>query len=189
MRIIDNFLPEEDFKRLQDFVLSREMPWFYSDYVSLDLGHGITDPNAQETFGFNHDCYDRSHQLRTPVLEHMAPMIKRITELDGSDIQIQRIRLSLKTLKAGFTKDNYNLPHVDLLTPHKSLIFYVNDSDGDTFIFNEYNHNGEFYDTFTVKDRVSPKANRALIIDGSQYHTASNPIETTRRVILNVNYV
>ena len=36
---------------------------------------------------------------------------------------------------------------------------------------------------------VDPKANRLLIINGLQYHTASNPINAKRRVIFNVNTV
>jgi hypothetical protein len=105
---------------------------------------------------------------------------------------IIRSRASMKSPKIGFTTDNYNLPHVDYMVPHESLIFYINDTDGDTRIFNErYTPTGKDtgikFDTFTTQTRVTPKANRLVWIDGLQYHTASNPIECGRRVIININ--
>jgi len=40
---------------------------------------------------------------------------------------------------------------------------------------------------FTVKQTVTPKANRLVMFDGMQYHTAGVPVNTERRVILNIN--
>ena len=43
-------------------------------------------------------------------------------------------------------------------------------------------------DKFTVKDRITPKPNRLLVFDGLDYHTASNPINSDTRFIININY-
>ena len=46
-----------------------------------------------------------------------------------------RIRLGLFTQNAA--AGPYHNPHVDFYLPHQNALYYVNDSDGDTFIFNE----------------------------------------------------
>ena len=91
--------------------------------------------------------------------------------------------------KVGFSKDNYNLPHVDYYFPHTTIIYYLNDSDGDTRMFQEfYSDSGIERSDFIVKELVKPKANRLLIFDGLQYHTASNPFDFSRRVVININF-
>ena len=89
----------------------------------------------------------------------------------------------------GWNHQVYNLPHIDYNFPHKTVIFYLNDSDGPTWIFNEKFNGPEEPTKFTVGEKVDPKENRMILLDGLQYHTASNPINSDRRVILNVNYV
>ena len=34
-------------------------------------------------------------------------------------------------------RDDVDSPHVDLIVPHFVMLYYVNDSDGDTLIYNE----------------------------------------------------
>lgn len=188
MQIIDNFLAENDFKELQSYIMSPKFPWYWSEYVSVQPEHlkFIKDPMAQETSGFNHECYGKIEN--SEAYPKMFALIKRIYEINGPTTKIFRIRMSMKTPKRGFTKDNYNIPHTDYDFPHKSFIYYINESDGDTFIFNEYGY-AKVFETHTVKERVSPKPNRALIIDGAQFHTASNPQECDTRVIININYI
>lgn len=188
--IIDNFLSDEDYLKVKKAVFSPSLAWLYGDKVSYgDFPHGITDPMAIETFGFNRDIYNAENQYSdADALEFMSPVIKRIVEINGPQTQITRIRFSMKFYKHGFKDGNYNLPHVDYGYPHKSLIMYMNETDGDTYIFNEV-YNGQLKTTFTVKERIPPKENRAVIIDGFQYHTASNPLQHDVRLIININYV
>ena len=35
MKIIDNFLPEYQFKQLQSFVFGGDWQWFYNDYICV----------------------------------------------------------------------------------------------------------------------------------------------------------
>ena len=60
MQVIDNYLPEHEFRQMQNNVLAYEFPWFYQQHVSLPPEDGglITDPNAVETFGYSHTVYD-----------------------------------------------------------------------------------------------------------------------------------
>ena len=188
MQVIDNYLPADQFKFLQDNVLAYEFPWFYQQHVSLppEDGNLITDPNAVETFGYSHTVYDAETNYRG-YFEMFEPLLYKLKQ-DIPTIKFTRIRLSMKTYKKGFTRENYNLPHVDYTSPHKTLIYYINTSDGPTWVFNEKFTGFPEPTQYTVKDKIDPVENRMLFIDGLQYHTASNPIDNDRRVIVNINY-
>ena len=36
MEVIDNFLPFDDFLRIQNAMLGNEFPWYYNDYIAYD---------------------------------------------------------------------------------------------------------------------------------------------------------
>lgn len=188
--IIDNFLPPEQFAKLQEAVFKiGNFPWFYVESASLKPeDNDVVDKFAVETDGFYHILYD----IDTNNKSHKSiEFIDFYKELDATlgirDDEILRSRMSLKFPKVGFTKDNYNLPHIDFPKPHKTIIYYLNDSDGDTILFDQHWSNYNASTEFTIKERVTPKANRLLLIDGLQYHTASNPIDSKIRIILNIN--
>ncbi len=192
MKIIDDFLSELQFKELNDSVMSHRFPWFYIESVSLppEDRHFITDQQAMETDGFSHILFDRetdTTSFANTLFESFYNQIQK--DLGYNKDHIIRSRLSLKLPKIGFTKENYNLPHVDYYYPHDTMIYYLNDSDGDTRMFNEiYTEGSEEYNSFTVDQLVTPKANRLVLFDGLKYHTASNPFLASRRVVLNLNF-
>lgn len=69
-------------------------------------------------------------------------------------------------------------PHVDLNFPHTSLIYYVNDADGDTVFYdNDYK---------TIVNQVTPKKGRCVIFDGLIPHGAGIP-KLGPRCIANFN--
>jgi hypothetical protein len=188
--IIENFLNQEDYKVIKHLMVGPLLRWYYSPYVSLGThDHGIKDTMAIDTFGFNIDIFNKELQYGdNTVLPTLAPILQKIIELNGQETQILRIRGGLKTFKHGFKEGNYNLPHVDYHFPHKTLILYMNETDGDTFIFNEV-YSGKDLKQFTIKERIKPIENRAVILNGYQYHTASNPLYHDTRIIININYV
>jgi hypothetical protein len=58
------------------------------------------------------------------------------------------------------------------------VIYYVNDSDGDTFVFD---------DDGKIIKRVSPKKGRFFMFDGRLKHAGSHPYDNTMRVVINFN--
>ena len=73
-------------------------------------------------------------------------------------------------------------PHIDIDdVKHLVVLYYVCTADGDTVIYNER----EESDTYTVKQRVTPKQGRVVLFDGSHYHTAQ---QCTNKIRCIVNY-
>lgn len=194
IHVIDNFLPDLEFEKLQEQILSVNFPWFYCEYVSLPPEKNfVKDPLAIETDGFHHIFYDKEYDVESFASEYLNNFFKRLQEnLGFTKDHFIRIRSSMKSPKSEFTSENYNLPHVDYFFPHETMIYYLNDSDGDTRIFDQEftqtnNNWDEEPEKFTTKCRITPKANRLVWISGFRYHTASNPIVSKRRVIININ--
>ena len=75
---------------------------------------------------------------------------------------------------------NVDTPHIDLHhREHLVVLYYVCDSDGDTIIYNER----EQSNTYTIKQKVTPKQGRMVLFDGGLYHTAEQPLNNVRCVV------
>jgi len=82
-------------------------------------------------------------------------------------------------------------PHVDMDIDHLVVLYYVNDSDGDTVIYeNKFDgwDNIPHYSELKEKQRVTPKAGRVVIFNGKHWHTSCQP-EHNVRCIINYNIV
>ena len=197
LQIIDNFLDQKEFDQMTKILLGAKFPWFYGEYVSLDPkdADSIKDPLAKETYGFHHVAFDREWSVKSFSYDYLLPLFEKIETVFGyTKNHMIRARLGLKFQKPGFTSENYNLPHVDYYYPHDTFLFYLHDTDGDLRIFDQWHtyNNAAIMDlptTFTTQSRVSPKANRLGLINGLQFHTASNPITYNKRVMININYM
>jgi len=207
MQIIDNFFPEEQFKEFQESILGPKMPFYYIPTISTPDWWKVDDPLARETDAFSIAMYDKDKEMVSEEFISMKPMfIYLLHKLGYTEQNLTRVRCVTCLSVPGVTSEYYNIPHVDNPSPHKSVILYMNDSDGDTRIFHQRQNycppklgldatdeekrnyaNHYIRSGFTVKHCITPKANRVLIFDGLQYHTAGFPVNSRRRVIINMN--
>jgi hypothetical protein len=80
--------------------------------------------------------------------------------------------------------NNMGMPHSDSNTPGcLSMVYYVNDSDGDTVIFNEFDQ-GDVAE-LSVAKRVTPKQGRVVVFDSNRVHCSTNPISSQTRCVVN----
>jgi hypothetical protein len=68
-----------------------------------------------------------------------------------------------------------------------TAIYYVNDNDGDTYIFNE-KYEQRTYKELTVKKVVSPKKGRMVLFKGNHLHSGNYPIQDKPRIVINFNF-
>jgi hypothetical protein len=81
--------------------------------------------------------------------------------------------------------------HVNQKTPHLVLLYYVNNSDGETLLFDKTINDIDIIDVmylnerreFNVVNRIIPKQGRILLFDGRTYHSASSPTTGMRCII------
>jgi len=177
----DDFLTPSYHRELLNYLGGNEMEWFYQ----ADISRGaLADPELGKQ-GFSHNFIRDDVQIQpNPATSLIMPLVFQIQDLIGCSNA--RIRC-----RADMTMYNPNgivhHPHVDFEHPHMASIYYVNDSDGDTILFNEQGDQ-QGLGTFTEMARIKPKANRLLVFQGSHLHTGHSPKEHPNRIIINTDY-
>ena len=119
------------------------------------------------------------HTLFLPLLQRAAMKLglPRVDVYQGRSF----LQFPLKNIDIS----EVDAPHVDIDNfRHFVVLYYVCDSDGDTIIYNEKEYGLKKY---TERQRVSPKQGRCVIFDGTQMHTAEQPINSNIRCVVNYN--
>jgi hypothetical protein len=104
---------------------------------------------------------------------------------------IHRLKFNILLQNSTAPENHYNIAHQDSVTPDSySAVYYINDSDGDTFLFNEVVTDENILpERLTVAKRITPKKNRLLIFESNRYHASSNPRTSDSRFVINTIFV
>jgi hypothetical protein len=112
-----------------------------------------------------------------------------------NDIKISKIlRIRIGLILNNHTQITHT-PHVDYTYPHKTMLFYLTNSDGPTILFkqkhvgdnkNPGNLNQKF---LQVEERITAVENKSVIIDGLQFHSSTTPKNDKFRIVINYNFV
>jgi hypothetical protein len=78
-----------------------------------------------------------------------------------------------------FGKKYINNPHTDEKVEHQTILYYLNNSDGNTYFYKK--------DKKTIEKQVTPEQNKAVLFNGLTYHASSKPIKNIYRMVLNIN--
>jgi len=176
--VIDDIIP----KSYQDAI---EQSIFDDDNFSWFLEKDITRGGKTfNNYGFKHTLKFENGNVASNLLSFFMPMVYTVTEKNNLNYNnIIKARIFLQTPR---NNKSYNIPHIDLNYPHLVFLYYVNDSDGDTFLFEETledTPNPKKDYQFNTKKFVSPKKGRGLLFNGNRYHASSNPTKLPRCVI------
>lgn len=170
---IENFLPPRFHFEMKNLLFSKNYPWYYLKNATHDEESGYNKYH----FGFSNAIF--VDDVRSFEFNFFWPMIYYIPVGPEVDLEIIRIRAGMQTK---INDDGcVNDPHRDLKEPHKTLLYYVNESDGNTM----------FYLDGTGKELIfenAPIENSAVIFDGDYYHASSHPTIVPSRVTININY-
>ena len=192
--IIDNFLGKSYSDRILDLTTGPQgFPW---SFISTD----VTNPfqsNVTQDFKIGFSNCPLRDEMTNEYFPLFIPMLDSIQ--DHLEVKCEFIRLRLSLLLKDGSNRVYNTPHVDMHDDHYTALYYINDSDGDTHLFEQYDRpipGSSFIErqhkikvqNYTVNKTISPQKNRLLIFDGHQLHASSHPKESPFRVVLNINF-
>ena len=168
---IDNIISKSHQDELLDIVTDASFDWHYLE----DVTHEIADETRNNTPGFINLLVNDNGKQRSGK-EHMftAPLDEYLNRTNQKIVALHRMRL-------GFLLNNstydHNNKHVDYTFPHKVALYYLNDSDGDTVLWDN-----------EAVTRVTPRKGRLCVFDGAIPHASSCPKEYSTRIVLTYNF-
>ena len=173
MKVIDNKVSKTLQNKIEEYFLHDNFPWYYNNNSlgkHVPKKYKTVTKDSFNEFQLTHKFVDEG-RVNSP---HTNIIMNLLNELDMEGTPILRCKANLKFRTN--SRKKHNIFHMDHKDPHKVMIYYVNDSDGDTFL-----KIGK-----SIK-RVSPKKGRVLCFDGKTMHAANHPRKTNKRLIINFN--
>lgn len=183
VEVIDDFLCKSYHELLFNELCTSNVPWYFNSNITTDIQSTINGKSILNGFGFSHTIWENNRPTDSSYLGLILPLIYQIKDyLKASNIM--RVRFDLTLYNPDILMHS---PHTDYKNNHYSAIYYLNESSGNTIIFNE-KYTDDHNEQLTIKENIFPKANRLVVFDGSYLHTGHCPFENNARLIINSNY-
>lgn len=158
-KVIDNFLPKENFNILKTLMLSKNFPWYYFP--------NITFPKTSKgnLFYMQHLFFEKepNSAFYSIIKENLLNFIdiKSLIRVKGNFYPNQNIK-------------DIDEMHVDYTFKHKGAIFSINTNNGGTLLKD--------------KTKIDSVENRILFFDPSIEHDSENCTDEKVRINININY-
>jgi hypothetical protein len=191
----DDFLSEEEIERYKKYFLGHpsKIKWAFMPKTSISIKKYSSEIESKvyESGSFTHFLmWNKSPNLNGHGKEEALEILSKFSKKHGLDVsEIIRAKVNLTTRASSEDSQKFYSPHVDIDSKHYGFIYYLNDSDGDTVFFNKH------YPESSLKEsdakeviRVSPKAGRAILFDGLQYHAGSPCVDNDFRALINIDF-
>jgi hypothetical protein len=182
--IVDDFIPLSLQEKYKTMLLKENFPWYFISDIT-------TSENLQTRPALSHLLYDNGVKISPLEIEFFGHLGAAKFGWAFNSIMHGKalLQLPLNTTLLGDKLDNLHVD-VDPYVPHLVVLYYVVDADGDTIITdsraNSNKSNTIPFENHKVIHRVTPKQGRAVLFDGSYYHTAEQP-KNGIRCIINLN--
>ena len=165
MKIIDNFLEEEYFKKLVDLIISNKFAWYYNPFVASETE--ISD--SLSLWFLTHMFYDS--QVPEKILSSYYSLLLPLCD----KIEIK----SMIRMRANFYPNTSTLyehqMHTDKNFSHTAALLSLNTCDG--------------YTKLADGTKVDSIANRVVLFDAGENHCSTTTTNEKARINLIVNYL
>lgn len=177
--VLDNVISEKYSQYL--FNRCAQLKWSFVQ----DISYGTTD-NGKNSPGFSYNFYlDKKFSasgetILSPEYNLIVPMFLECFDKLGKEFSIDDIFRSRARLTINRPElpdaNRIDAPHVDYSIPHWVLLYYVNNTDGNTV----------FFENQQIVERIAPRRGRVVLFDGSIVH-ASSCSTLSPRIVINTN--
>lgn len=189
MIIDDNFLSGSEVRGFHKLVMNDHNRWWgITPLVSFN------NENLRNTYKINNWSPSTSHQMVSQIdpnapadnVGRAAAQILR-TFCYRHGIKINRVTRGKMNITWN-NGDSLVAPHIDGTEPHMVFLYYINDSDGDTIFYDHLWSKDSDWVDLNEEMAVSPKAGRAVLFNGSKFHTSTAPSCGNTRIVLNITF-
>jgi hypothetical protein len=192
------------YKVIDDFFTTRVADSIQQSIIVDNVADLLDLPcNVREYSNMNSDLFQATKSytrmlMRKNLVEH-EPSAKLVYYILQNLGPLLKVRFVVSSIRVNYMNQTcaeptlkYDVPHIDIKNISKNmytLIYYVNDSHGDTILYRETSR-GSVHDDIptnpTCLNRIAPKKNRLLIFNANQLHSA--PAYCTEdRYVINLN--
>ena len=155
--IKDKFLDTEKFENICTTLNPKVVPWSYQEVV-----------HEAESLVPDIDNFQFSYTI-LPDTKFYGCLIPLF---DKMNMEVHfRVKINLNPKAHKVFEHGY---HIDIPTPSKTAIFYLNTNDG--------------YTAFETGEKVESVANRLVLFDSHIKHTGTTCTNQKARLVLNINY-
>ena len=186
--IIDNAISKSRQVELEDLCKDKSFTWTYgsgsirpSDIVKYNFSTSNLAINVPQMYS---ELYVEQ-EIVQPMTLAFLPVLSAIPY--NIDVLI-KLKINLTLPASGATDYTYGMPHTDFPNVPENItaLYYINDSDGDTVIFNELQG---FQNQLTERMRIKPKQGRLVVFNGNVIHAGNNPTTNEPRLVANINFI
>lgn len=190
LKIFDDIIPKTTQNRIETIINGADFSWYIKENSVYAPGCNIPSFfNMCKTIGYVKTVYSDGNIYDSRMLPWCLQILDSILDKEQINLtELLRIQINLlyQNVDHSYKEGMWTTAHVDQDFDHNVLLYYVNETDGDTFLFNE--KRDDTFSEFTIKDTVKPQKGRAILFDGKYYHAASNPININKRIAINFNF-
>ena len=182
--VYDDIVTHDQSTEILKTLQSPQFPWFLSAGFYTAMKSDIeaaskNHKNLKEYLQFVHTFYQNDTgdtKVNSSFVKIANDIMQAYMNKAGVDtLRILRCKANFQTQHANNKPTLYNTPHRDFDIPHTVLLYYANDSDGDTVLFKDEKEYA----------RISPKQGRILVFDGDILHAGSHPCKSECRIAIN----
>ena len=189
--ILDDLIEEELQNQIEDAMF--DCNWNYSTDNSLGSRtleikyRKFLSPLQYDVSPFF--CADIKSPLNEKIYNKVIPLIQR--GCDKINFNIEKVERCYGSIHALIrNRPKHDTIHTNRDIPHLVMLYYVNECDGDTILYDKTLDDIPFgvdypddYCKLNIEHRISPKKGRILFFDGRVYHAPSAPTKSIRCII------
>ena len=190
MKVIDNLFSKEHQDLIETSAL--RIPWFFQDNT-CDFSYIPNYPKqidgVKETPFFVNMLYD-DFQSQSEYFKYFAPIVGALERHTKRPYmkRLFRMKANMYLKQPDYPDFHFHTPHVDVydektdkIGDGEIFLYYVDDSDGPTYMFNERFPT----DTVTKSGFINPEKGKGVLFNLQTLHASSPPRFHERRMTLN----
>ena len=165
IKIYDNLMPPEKFKKMYDTITNNNFHWCYNEKTLEE-----SDLSDLTDFQFTHAIYYQG----LPVSDYF----KNITDLVDIINPFQMLKIKANLNVYGGNEIHERGFHQDITNPPvkvRTAVFYLNTNNG--------------YTAFEDGEKVYSKQNRLVTFDCKEFHAGTTTTNAKARYVINLNYI
>lgn len=167
-RVINDFLPLEMFRAIQEFMLSSRMPWYFNDHV---VYNDLNEKQNKDQYQFVHMLY-KDDTPKGIGIEIIAPILAKLNVFSLIRVKANMTPIREKQVESAMHFDDGDFTENKI--PYTVAVLYLNTNNG--------------YTILEDGTKIQSVANRLVLMSGNVKHAGAVATDDMRAVI-NFNFI